>query len=179
MSTKLLNCRQARWSEFLSRFNFKIVYWLGKASTKPDALTRRSGDLPKEGDERLKFPEQVVIKPQNLSLSATTMPTSIIEPNSLPELMKEGYIVDPIPNDILQQLRDGKIRSKQLLLAECKNQGSKLIYRNRTYIPNYTPLKLRLIQDFHDTPTAGHPGRSKTLELLARYDEAAICIGIL
>jgi hypothetical protein len=52
-TTKLLNRRQARWSEFLSRFNFKIVYRPGKQGGKPDALTRRSEDLPKEGDERL------------------------------------------------------------------------------------------------------------------------------
>ena len=56
MSTKLLNRRQAHWSEFLSRFNFKIIYRPGKVRAKPDALTRRSGDLPhEEGDERLKF----------------------------------------------------------------------------------------------------------------------------
>ena len=30
------------------------------------------------------------------------------------------------------------------------------------------PLKLRLIKDFHEVPAAGHPGRSKTLELLSR-----------
>jgi len=59
MSTKLLNRHQTRWSEFLSRFNFKIVYRPGKQSTKPDALTRRSRDLPKEGDERQ---NQVVLK---------------------------------------------------------------------------------------------------------------------
>jgi RNase H-like domain found in reverse transcriptase len=29
-TTKLLNRRQARWSEFLSRFNFRIVYRPGK-----------------------------------------------------------------------------------------------------------------------------------------------------
>ena len=29
-------------------------------------------------------------------------------------------------------------------------------------------LKLRLIQNHHDTPTAGHPGRAKILELLTR-----------
>jgi hypothetical protein len=52
-TTKLLNRRQARWSEFLSRFNFKILYRPGKQGGKPDALTRRSEDLPKEGDERL------------------------------------------------------------------------------------------------------------------------------
>ena len=50
-TTKLLNRRQARWSEFLSRFNFKIKYRPGKAGGKPDTLTRRSGDLPKGGDE--------------------------------------------------------------------------------------------------------------------------------
>ena len=70
MSTKLLSRRQARWSEFLSRFNFKIVYRPGKAGVKPDALTRRSGDLPKGGDkydEHTKFQYQVVLKPQNLT----------------------------------------------------------------------------------------------------------------
>ncbi|KAI1001585.1 hypothetical protein K3495_g6619 [Podosphaera aphanis] len=41
MSTKTLNRRQARWSEFLYRFNFVISYRLGKLGGKPDALTRR------------------------------------------------------------------------------------------------------------------------------------------
>jgi len=50
-TTKLLNCQQARWAQFLSQFNFKIVYRPGKGEAKPDSLTRRSGDLPKEGDK--------------------------------------------------------------------------------------------------------------------------------
>jgi len=67
MSTKLLNRRQARWSEFLSRFDFRIKYWPGKLGGKPDALTRRSGDLPKKGDKRLLANQHAVLKPQNLS----------------------------------------------------------------------------------------------------------------
>jgi hypothetical protein len=67
MSTKLLNRRQARWSEFLSRFDFRITYRPGKAGGKPDALTRRSGDLPKEGDERLLANQQAVLKPHNMT----------------------------------------------------------------------------------------------------------------
>ena len=66
MSTKLLNRRQARWSEFLSRFQFKISYRPGKQGQKPDALTRRSGDLPKEGDQRLNQQAQLVLKPEML-----------------------------------------------------------------------------------------------------------------
>ena len=53
MSTKQLSRRQACWNEFFSCFNFIIQYQLGKLGAKPDALTRRSGDLPKEGDGRL------------------------------------------------------------------------------------------------------------------------------
>ena len=50
--TKLLSRRQARWSEFLSRFNFRITYRTEKALTKPDALIRRLEDLPDDSDER-------------------------------------------------------------------------------------------------------------------------------
>ena len=77
MSIKLLSRRQARWSEFLLRFNFKIVYRPGKAFAKPDALTRRSGDLPKEGDKydkRTRFQHQAVLKLQNL----TNLPDAVL-----------------------------------------------------------------------------------------------------
>ena len=66
MSAKLLNRRQACWSEFLSCFDFRIVYRPGKAGGKPDALTRRSRDLPKEGDERLLANQQAVLKQHNV-----------------------------------------------------------------------------------------------------------------
>jgi hypothetical protein len=66
MTTKKLNRRQARWSEFLSRFNFTIVYRPGKQGIKPDSLTRRSQDMPQEGDERLLHQSQTVLKRHNL-----------------------------------------------------------------------------------------------------------------
>ena len=47
MTTKQLNRRQARWADFFSEFNFKIMYRPGKQGEKPDTLTRRSQDLPK------------------------------------------------------------------------------------------------------------------------------------
>jgi hypothetical protein len=45
-SKQNLNRRQARWAEFLEEFNFKVQYRPGKQGTKPDSLTRRTGDLP-------------------------------------------------------------------------------------------------------------------------------------
>ena len=63
MTKKLSNRRQARWSEFLSRFDSEIFYRPGKSNAKADALTRRPGDLPQGGDERSQNMEQVVLKP--------------------------------------------------------------------------------------------------------------------
>ena len=51
MTTKQLNCRQARWAEFLSEFDFKITYRPGKEGEKPDTLTRLAQDRPKESDD--------------------------------------------------------------------------------------------------------------------------------
>jgi hypothetical protein len=77
--TKLLNRRQAHWSQFLSQFNFKIVYHPGTAGGKPDTLTCRSGDLPKAGDDCSLENQTTIIKPQNilqLSAMATLTPAS-------------------------------------------------------------------------------------------------------
>jgi len=70
-TAKLLNRRQARWAQFLSQFNFKIVYRPGKVGAKPGSLTRRSRDLPKEGNKRLTENFHAVKKPpQILQLEA-------------------------------------------------------------------------------------------------------------
>ena len=66
MSNKLLSGRQARWAHFLSQFNFKIAYWPGKQGAKPDALTPRSGDLPKEGDKHTNFNFSTIMKPDQI-----------------------------------------------------------------------------------------------------------------
>ena len=65
MTTKTLRRRQARWSEYLPRFNFKIVYQPGKMYRKADALTRRSGDFSIDEDEQVLQQSRVILKPDN------------------------------------------------------------------------------------------------------------------
>ena len=45
ITIKQLNRRQARWAEFLSKFNFKIMYRPGKQEKKPDVLMQRSQNI--------------------------------------------------------------------------------------------------------------------------------------
>ena len=67
MSTKKLTRRQARWAEFLSQFHFEIKWRPGKDTTKPDALTRRSQDLPSNvSDPRIQHQSQIILKPHTL-----------------------------------------------------------------------------------------------------------------
>ena len=42
MTAKQLNRRQARWSLYLSRFDFVLQHKPGKSMGKPDVLSRRS-----------------------------------------------------------------------------------------------------------------------------------------
>src|SRR5919202_2746496 len=49
---QLLIRRQACWAGFLTQYDFVIQLRPGKANGKADALTRRSRDLPREGDSR-------------------------------------------------------------------------------------------------------------------------------
>ena len=189
MSTKLLNRRQARWAEFLSRFNFVITYRPGSRGTKPDALTRRSGDLPQNGeDERILYRNQVVLKPHNLRLDATQIKNrySLVTPlpyqpgsttparsigvcqHSLDQLIEKAYKHDPYPNEIIQMIEQGIHKSRDITLAECEVLDGRLFYQKRLFVPDYDPLKLFLVQRHHDDPAAGHSGRSKTIELMLR-----------
>jgi hypothetical protein len=233
MTTKLLNRRQARWSEFLSRFNFKINYRPGKQGAKPDALTRRSEDLPKEGDERLSHQSQTVLKRENLTegivppkpgkkrvrfadevklylitrsqtriqnqpiapmeTDTTTMEPAVSTPQEetppevqpelaapvpsdpaailsedLRALFEKGYEEDPMPNSVLQALREDHEKHPEITLAECEQRGLYLFYRKRLFVPDYADLKAELLRRCHENPTTGHPRKAKTYELLSR-----------
>lgn len=206
MSTKTLNRRQVRWAEFLSRFNFKITYRPGKQGAKPDALTRRSIDVPQEGDPRLECQKQTIIRPEHLGVapievqipvtqerlddqlfitpdlgeeeqadppedpsdSEATTEDEDDEETSLEDLIAQAYQEDPFPGEVLEQLRTGARHSKKINLTECEDRNGRLFYRDKFYVPDYTPLKVRLCKLFHDSAPAGHPGKAKTFELLDR-----------
>ena len=62
----LLNRWQARWAGLLAQYQLNIHFSPGKANGKADALTTRSGDLPKEGDNRSR-PFQEILHPAKFS----------------------------------------------------------------------------------------------------------------
>ena len=49
-TTKVLTCRQARWSKYLAQFNLVIRFCPGRLGTKPNSLTRCWDVYPKGGN---------------------------------------------------------------------------------------------------------------------------------
>lgn len=190
MTTKELNRRQARCSEFLSEFQFKIQYRPGKQGTKPDSLTRRTADLP-DGvdDERMQHQQQVVLKPANLGegvlrasrLQACMLLASRLDeasPDSVTPIDTLTYDGDDFALAVIKALRDDertipskfreRARSLGVSLADCAFKDDRLYYREKLWVPQQDELILAITQEHHDSPSAGHPGREKTYELLRR-----------
>jgi hypothetical protein len=96
------------------------------------------------------------------------MATSIPASPALAQLFTDSYNEDPFPNKILKLIQDGAKHYREISLAECDKHNNLLCYCQTIWVLNYEPLKLHLLQQHHDVPAAGHPGRSKTLEYLCR-----------
>jgi hypothetical protein len=169
MSTKLLNRRQTHWAEYLSRFNFKMVYRPGKAGAKPDSLTHRSGDLPQGGDDRLIEQHKAVLKLHNLSDELQLWEAVLAAPRSaLSQDILKATQTDPFAQWIITALFEGTQHRQEITLSECQVHNGCLYYQHCLYVPADDALRLRIIQNNHDVPAAGHPGRAKTFDLIRR-----------
>ena len=62
-NARVLNRGQARWAQFLTRFDFKISYRPGKQQGKADALSRRSYLAPRLGDPAFDNKKLVILGP--------------------------------------------------------------------------------------------------------------------
>ena len=132
MTAKQLSRRQARWSEFLSRFNFNITYRPGPLNGKADALTRRSGDLPpKGGDKRTRHQFQTILKPHNLSESVRNDPeisTLRLQPA---DVWQDAEDLDEESDDIIDLADPNEAPIlDQLLAAYREDDFAKLLIEN-------------------------------------------------
>lgn len=53
-------------------------------------------------------------------------------------------------------------------MDEWEREGDIILHRGRVYVPRDLQLRADILRAHHDSPTAGHPGRWKTLELVSR-----------
>lgn len=181
-TTKQLSPRHMRWSEFLSQFNFRIVYRPGAANARPDALSRKPEHLPDDGDDRLRNRKRPLIDPAKfdpfsfeLGEELRLFQLDVSQP--IDNLIATSYRTSPFLADVLAALTDPGHRAwpkeikKRLRIpfAECRVVAGKVYFRDRLMIdPDDYDLQLQLIYRTHASGPGGHPGRTKTLDLMNR-----------
>ena len=164
MTTKKLVGRQIRWMEILSQYHIKIEYRPGKEGGKPDALTRREGDLQKNNDERIRQRERTLLPKEQYFEAIKTIEFQSNEK----ELLQEAAKRDSEPQAIKQALEEGKQEIKGVALGVCPWKDDLLWYKGKIWKTNENELKIELIKQHHDIPTAGHGGTAQTTELIRR-----------
>ena len=159
-----LSRRQARWSLFLSQFNFAIIHKPG-AFNKADALSRRPDH--KEGmppsDEK-----RILLDSKFFSVRATR-PTAI-EPydSALRQRIKNSQTYDTEVSKALENILKNGPRSLTKGLEDWNLEDGVILHRGHVYIPKDNDLRRDIVKQYHDHPATGHPGRWKTYELVAR-----------
>ena len=173
-TTKALTRRQARWSEYLNAFNLLLHFRPGKLGAKPDALTRQWDVYPKEGGSDFASinPENTkpLFAPHQIAPVASETPEAALRATTIldAELLRSD-ILSALTQDEdclrhIQEVHDSPDESSHWTMSPT----GFLLYDGRIYVPSLGSLRTRVLQERHDHPLSGHPGQSKTLELLRR-----------
>ena len=168
MTNKQLNRRQVRWAELLADYDFTITYRPGKQSEKPDALSRRDDVYPSGGDATYanNNPHNftTLLKTKNVAgFLARAAVGSIADIDSFVDLLVAAQRDDKALADFYNAVNNEDASPK----AELRPDGV-LLLNNRIAVPDNDAVKLRILRQKHDHPSAGHPGRTKTMQLISR-----------
>ena len=151
MKQQDLNCQQARWAQYLSRFNFKWVYKAGAQMGKPDALSHREDYTVGIQDDNKMV---LIIRPEQIASTTLHIATDA--------------------DDIRNHIRDAMVHIQEsdvITLCKkhgiCEDQDGILFTRSgKMYVSENRDQWMEIVHLHHDTPIPGHPGMEKTLELI-------------
>ena len=186
-----LNERQMRWQILLSRFNFELVYRPGSQAFRPDALSRRPQDMPKDKyDDRLTYRDRVLLPqasrdrlndclkdsspPSNIQIASMIASPALNNDKELQNFWVEAEAQDDSYPRIKQAVVDNlrtfpRDLNLKVTIADCAvNEQGHLLHRNRRWVPDYEPLRTRIIQRCHDSLLSGHPGHNGTSAIVGR-----------
>jgi len=163
-TAKKLNRRQARWSLYLSRFDFNLLHRPGRSSGKPDALSRRSDHGKGEDDNK----DVVLLRPELFKILALKQGHVLVSGQERPLLQKirQSKDLDESVVRAVEELR--KSGTSRIDGAEWAEEQGLILFRGKVYVPKDPELRRAIVEAHHDSRITGHPGRWKTLELVSR-----------
>ena len=136
-TARKLNRRQARWSLYLSRFDFAFKHRPGKSSGKPDALSRRADHGHGDDDNK----DVVLLKP-DLFVRATSMQGHDEVPGIGPSLLRKIR---------LASAKDSMRNSAEKTGEEWKEEQGLMLHKGKVFVPLTGRLRFDVIGEHHDT----------------------------
>jgi hypothetical protein len=133
---------------------------------KPDALSRRADHGSGQGDND----NLTLLAPELFRIHALAGVRLEDEEHNILREVQRSLKVDVQEESVAKEARElrkdksrGTIKS-----AEWSESDGLLMFRGKIYVPKDRDLRHRIVEQHHDTRIAGHAGRFKTLELVAR-----------
>jgi transposase InsO family protein len=131
----------------------------GQTKTKITAGFVRTGDQDGEHDDQA---------------DKSDPPENPFADSPLKDLWDQGLEANNRYWLIRQLVRDGERQlppqwGLPISIAECSvDEGKRLCWRGRIWVPLFEPLRTQVIQETHDSALSGHPGRDLTKLLISR-----------
>ncbi|KAG2766840.1 hypothetical protein Pcac1_g21695 [Phytophthora cactorum] len=156
--------RMARWLSFFTEYDFLVEYKPGRLNVVADALSRRPDYAVKTTDAN------------RIGVERVSAPSS-----SLIDDVKAAYASDADAKQLLSYASAPSDEARRKLTPHLRARAHRyrvheglLLYSAvdddviRIVVPNDYDLRMRIMYEYHDAPTTGHPGREKTYVLLTR-----------
>jgi len=139
-SQPTLNARQARWVDFLSGFDFDIKHLQGKENKVADALSRKIQNLYEVSISGWKSPFLEIIK----------------------EIADQDTEYQQLKLQIQQSAREDSQQEYEL------DNAGMIYFKQRLYVPNQSRIKNLIMDEFHVSHYAGHPGYQKMITAIQK-----------
>ncbi|KAG2880059.1 hypothetical protein PC115_g22610 [Phytophthora cactorum] len=156
--------RMVRWLSFFAEYDFRVEYKSGRLNVVADALSRRPDYAVKTADAN------------RIGVESVSAPSS----SSIDDV-KAAYVSDADAKQLLSYASVPSDEARRKLAPHLRARAHRyrvheglLLYSAvdddviRIVVPNDYDLRMRIMYEYHDAPTAGHPGREKTYVLLTR-----------
>ncbi|KAG3181680.1 hypothetical protein PC128_g15006 [Phytophthora cactorum] len=156
--------RMKRWLSLFAEYDFQVECKPGRLNVVTDALSRgpdyavKTADANRIGVERVSAPSLSLIDDVKAAYASVADAKQLLSYASAPS--------DEARRKLAPHLRARahryRVHEGLLLYSAVDDDVIRIV------VPNDYDLRMRIMYEYHDTPTTGHPGREKTYLLLTR-----------
>ena len=176
MTTKKLTKRQIKWFEFLSQYNFVIMYQSDAQNVKTNALIKRFNDqLFEEIKDRLKHQIKTLLftnKLKVLSIDFESDEKKSLEELTFIEKFSRANKDDKICFKIERRLKTSKLSTTSIENENLSNHTNciiknELLYnKERLWVLNFDHFRLNVIRQIHDQIAVEHSNYARIFRLI-------------